>query len=297
MAEDNGMASPSGGTKGFRFLALPPGMPQPSYCQPATLTIILELRNRVYHFCRERWEYNLFHMPTKAPHMCRGPAYFMSRFYWSTPPREFFGLTQVSRLVRFEYRDMYLSAANVRIRHDQAERYIATFLPPPSSPEARKVQGNVAIHVNVRGLQQLELLPLIKAIYTYENVHWRLWGLGVIGNSLKHLPRNRNRMWRDFIMKRGASLLCHGNGIITPQYMLLFKPEFRRSWMTTFGHWADSKPEAMDIVVDMALFPYPDFVSGIMVGIYDVECTPWHIHDFFETRLSIRIGMEPQWFY
>ncbi|PVI05312.1 hypothetical protein DM02DRAFT_725273 [Periconia macrospinosa] len=106
------------------------------------LDLPAEIRNRIYDFATERTN-----LPTCAPllvhHGRRSPRRtrpWPAANFWSF--RLFFGLTQVCRQIRAEYRPMWLSNSTVRIKFHKLEHFLEVFHGRGLGPRALTISWN-----------------------------------------------------------------------------------------------------------------------------------------------------------
>jgi hypothetical protein len=90
-----------------------------------------EIRNRIYHFATERddfegWEDAVALLDMHAGHGCGRKQWPMSKAACYSSGRNFLGLTQTCKLLRREYRSIWLRTSSVRVRIFHLVPYIHT---------------------------------------------------------------------------------------------------------------------------------------------------------------------------
>jgi hypothetical protein len=91
-----------------------------------------EIRNRIYHFAIERddfegWEDPVALLDVHAGHGCGTSQWPMSRVACYRSGRSFLGLTQTCRIIRREYRPIWLRTSSIRVQPSRLVPYIHTF--------------------------------------------------------------------------------------------------------------------------------------------------------------------------
>ncbi|OAF98824.1 uncharacterized protein CC84DRAFT_1210670 [Paraphaeosphaeria sporulosa] len=92
-----------------------------------------EIRNRIYHFASERedffegWDFAVPLVDPYAGHSCSQSQWPMSILDRSLSARNFLGLTQTCKLIRKEYRPIWLRNSSIRVRPRYLPLYIHTF--------------------------------------------------------------------------------------------------------------------------------------------------------------------------
>ncbi|KAF9732646.1 hypothetical protein PMIN06_005772 [Paraphaeosphaeria minitans] len=92
-----------------------------------------EIRNRIYHFAFERedlfegWEFAVPLVDSHAGHRCGQSQWPMSKYDCSLSARNFLGLTQTCKLIRKEYRPIWLRNSSIRVRPRHLMLYIHAF--------------------------------------------------------------------------------------------------------------------------------------------------------------------------
>ncbi|KAF2792518.1 hypothetical protein K505DRAFT_338611 [Melanomma pulvis-pyrius CBS 109.77] len=166
------------------------------------LDLLPELRNRVYYFAFE----------STAAHIRPYRPYTVIQTAPSIRKRRFYGLTQVCRQIREEFRPIYMEENEVHINPDYATRYIETFFSLLSSddPEAKKLLGNFALDLDVPQFSCLSLIPLLQLILDALGVKWKFTGPEV--SSITLLNRlfcspGSIAMWESHIQEPIAKLM------------------------------------------------------------------------------------------
>ncbi|KAF2437544.1 hypothetical protein P171DRAFT_437628 [Karstenula rhodostoma CBS 690.94] len=91
-----------------------------------------EIRNRIYHFATERdnfegWEDAVPLIDMHTGHGCGRSQWPMSKYECSLSARNFLGLTQTCKLIRKEYRPIWLRNSSIRVLPRYLSVYIHTF--------------------------------------------------------------------------------------------------------------------------------------------------------------------------
>ncbi|KAJ4352227.1 uncharacterized protein N0V89_007574 [Didymosphaeria variabile] len=115
-----------------KAFTLPALLPAQKKKPKGLLDIPPELRNRIYHFATERddfdgWEEAVPLVDLHRGHGCGRSQWPMSKGACYLSGRRFLGLTQTCKLLRLEYRPIWLRNSSVRVRCPHLLLYIHTF--------------------------------------------------------------------------------------------------------------------------------------------------------------------------
>jgi hypothetical protein len=109
------------------FLELPPGMNGSRLTLPSRYLYYAEIRNYIYHFAQER-EFDAEYL---APPLlvCRKPISARPDRTYAYSARRFLALTQTCKLIRTEYRPLWLREASISIDLDLVQDFLTAFYP------------------------------------------------------------------------------------------------------------------------------------------------------------------------